>query len=122
MTPAKRQQPRGGSRKGKPNRITREVKTMVLQALDKAGGVAYLARCAKDPKTAPAFLALLGKVLPLQITGPGEGPVQFVDLSGLTTEQLRVLASMRLPFDGGAPVLIAPERDAMAGAPLAALR
>lgn len=42
---------------------------MITQALDKAGGVAYLVRCAKDPKTASAFLTLVGKVLPLQVTG-----------------------------------------------------
>jgi len=36
-----------GRVKGVQNKVTREVKTMVLQALDKAGGVAYLERCAR---------------------------------------------------------------------------
>lgn len=68
----------GGSRKGKPNKITVELKTMVLQALDGAGGVEYLIERAEDPRTASAFLTLLGKVLPMQVTGAGGGPLQTV--------------------------------------------
>lgn len=70
-TAEKRRPPSAGKGrvKGVPNKVTREVKEMITQALDKAGGVAYLVRCAKDPKTAPAFLTLVGKVLPLQVTG-----------------------------------------------------
>ncbi len=30
------------------------------------------------PKTASAFLTLVGKVLPMQVTGEGGGPVQTV--------------------------------------------
>lgn len=72
----KRQPPaKGGSRKGIPNRVTAELKGMILQALDDAGGVEYLVKRAKDPKTAPAFLTLLGKVLPMQVTGDGGGAV-----------------------------------------------
>ncbi len=44
---------------------------MILGALDDAGGQSYLAGCAKDPRTATAFLGLVGKVLPLQVTGAG---------------------------------------------------
>lgn len=72
-----RKQPPGGSRKGVPNKVTRELKEMILAALDKAGGVEYLAVCARNQKTAPAFLALLGRVLPMQVTGEGGGPVQI---------------------------------------------
>lgn len=32
----------GGSRKGKPNKLTADVKAMILAALDKAGGTQYL--------------------------------------------------------------------------------
>ena len=48
---------------------------MILGALANAGGVAYLTERARDPKTASAFLTLVGKVLPLQVTGDGGGPV-----------------------------------------------
>lgn len=72
LTPAEKRRPPSAGKgrvKGVPNKVTREVKEMITQALDKAGGVAYLVRCAKDPKTASAFLTLVGKVLPLQVTG-----------------------------------------------------
>lgn len=67
---------KGGSRKGIPNRVTGQIKEMILQALDNAGGVKYLEKRANDPKTAAAFLGLIGKVLPMQVTGEGGGPVQ----------------------------------------------
>lgn len=66
-----------GRPKGTPNKVTGQVKEMILQALDGAGGVEYLIEKAHDPKTASAFLTLVGKVLPLQISGPGGGPVVF---------------------------------------------
>lgn len=60
-----------GSRKGVPNKVTAQLKEMILEALDNAGGVEYLERKANDPKTAAAFLSLIGKVLPMTIQGPG---------------------------------------------------
>ena len=84
-TPAKARRPLAGAvlkpgpgrPKGVPNKLTGEVKTMILEALDGAGGVDYLIGCARDPKTAAAFLGLVGKVLPLQVTGEGGGPLQI---------------------------------------------
>jgi hypothetical protein len=32
----------GGRKKGTPNKLTADVKAMVLEALDRAGGVSYL--------------------------------------------------------------------------------
>lgn len=69
---------KGGSRKGIPNKITAEVKDMVRQALNEAGGVAYLVKRANDPKTAVAFLSLVGKIVPLTLTGDGTAPLQIV--------------------------------------------
>jgi predicted ATP-grasp superfamily ATP-dependent carboligase len=57
----------GGREKGTPNKVTGELKTMILDALDGAGGVEYLKARALD--TPGPFLALVGKVLPLQVTG-----------------------------------------------------
>ena len=73
---AGRKQPKGGSRKGVPNRATKELKEMILGALDEAGGVQYLVDKANDPRTASAFLSLIGKVLPMQVTGANGGPVE----------------------------------------------
>ncbi len=56
-----------GRRKGVPNKVTAALKDTILGALDRAGGEAYLARQA-DANPA-AFLTLLGKVLPTQVTG-----------------------------------------------------
>jgi hypothetical protein len=65
-----------GRVKGTPNKITREVKSMVLEALEGAGGVAYLMERAQDPRTASAFLTLVGKVIPTQVQGDPNNPVQ----------------------------------------------
>jgi hypothetical protein len=58
-----------------PNKVTRELKEMILEALDRSGGVEYLEARANDPKTATAFLSLIGKVLPMQVTGDPDNPV-----------------------------------------------
>ena len=49
---------------------------MVIGALQDVGGRDYLAARAID--TPGAFMVLVGKVLPLQITGEGGGPLMIV--------------------------------------------
>ena len=66
----------GGRQAGTPNKVTRELKEMVLQALDNAGGVDYLTKRANDNPR--AFLALLGRVLPMQVTGGDGAPLQVI--------------------------------------------
>jgi hypothetical protein len=56
-----------GRKRGVPNKFTGELREMILNALDGAGGVEYLKARALD--TPGPFLALVGKVLPLQVTG-----------------------------------------------------
>ena len=63
----------GGSRKGKPNKVTAKLKDMILTALSDAGGIEYLKARALD--TPGPFLTLLGKVLPTQVSGDPENPV-----------------------------------------------
>ena len=70
--------PGPGRPKGMLNKTTAQLKDMVLAALDQAGGVEYLTERANDPRTASAFLTLVGKVLPMQVTGADGGPVQTV--------------------------------------------
>lgn len=60
-----------GKPKGATTKVTRELKEMILRALDGVGGVEYLQERANDPKTAAAFLTLIGKVLPMTVQGPG---------------------------------------------------
>ena len=55
----------GGRVKGTPNKTTVMVKTAILKAFDKLGGVEYLIEVGKaEPK---AFLTLLAKILPAEI-------------------------------------------------------
>jgi hypothetical protein len=72
---------RGGKRSGagrpkgaldKGNKMIRE---LIVQALDNLGGVTYLEETARSHPA--AFLSLLGKVMPIQVTGEDGGPVQF---------------------------------------------
>lgn len=56
-----------GRPKGAQNKVTRAIKDMVAQALDRAGGVDYLIAQAEENPT--AFLTLVGKVIPLQVAG-----------------------------------------------------
>ena len=70
----------GGRRKGSPNKTTALLKDAVLRAAELAGGddgiEGYLkiqARINPGP-----FMALLGKVLPMQITGADGGALQVV--------------------------------------------
>lgn len=63
----------GGRPAGVPNKVTGEIKEMILQALSEAGGVEYLK--AQATKTPNAFLALVGRVLPLQVSNDPEHPM-----------------------------------------------
>jgi hypothetical protein len=69
---------KAGRPKGMPNKTTAQLKDMILQALDKSGGVDYLEARANDPKTATAFLSLIGKVLPMTIAGDAENPLKMI--------------------------------------------
>ncbi len=55
----------GGRKKGTQNKTSVALKDAILQAFNKAGGVAYLVKLAKnDPRS---FTTLLGRVLPAEI-------------------------------------------------------
>lgn len=75
-TPPKRGRPTGipktgGRAKGTPNKLTRDIKAMILGALDRVGGEDYFVHLAEnEPK---AFAALLGRLLP---TAPPSALVQ----------------------------------------------
>ena len=73
-----------------PNKVTADIKAMVLGALDRAGGEEYMLEQAKNNPN--AFLTLVGKVLPTQITGPNGGPVQVdAKYSGLPAHVMEMI-------------------------------
>lgn len=73
--------PGPGRRKGIPNKLTVEVKEMVRQALEKAGGIDYLVSCAK---TAPGpFLTLVNKMMPTAIEAEVKGSITYVIETGV---------------------------------------
>lgn len=79
-----------GRPKGVPNKSTALLKDAILQAAAAAGGeggmVGYLTTQAE--KNPNAFMPLLGKVLPMQITGEDGGPVQItkIELTAVAPE------------------------------------
>src|SRR4051812_34198946 len=92
MAAARGTRPPGGSRKGVPNRVTADVRAMILAALDRVGGEDYLVQQAhNNPKT---FLSLLGRIIPTQITGRGDKdlfPVQEMTTAELEARILELL-------------------------------
>ncbi len=65
-----------GRAKGVPNKTTALLKDAILKAAEAAhddGMIGYLTKQATDNPT--AFMGLLGKVLPMQITGDPDAPI-----------------------------------------------
>jgi hypothetical protein len=65
----------GGSRKGIPNKTTKELKDMIQGALDAKGGQAWLEQ--QMDESPAAFMTLLGKILPkdVNVGGQKDNPV-----------------------------------------------
>lgn len=76
LHPAKPGERPAGRKKGVPNRLTREVKAAIENAFVELGGEKYLVRVGR--KYPAVFAQLIGKLLPLQLTGPGGGPLKAV--------------------------------------------
>jgi hypothetical protein len=75
-----------GRRKGVPNKLSADIKAMIIGALNAKGGQAYLeAQAEANPV---AFMALLGKILPMQVSGADDGPliIRWVNYSTDTPE------------------------------------
>lgn len=65
----------GGSRKGRPNKLTADVKAMILGALAAKGGQAWLEQ--QMDKNPAAYMTLLGKILPMQVGGEDGDPIKI---------------------------------------------
>ena len=66
--------PNQGRPKGSTNKEAALIRDMVASALSQSGGVDYLARVSESHPA--AFLSLVGKVLPIQLTGGDGGDIK----------------------------------------------
>jgi hypothetical protein len=66
----------GGRQKGSANKLSSDIKAMILGALSAKGGQAYFEQQAD--KNPAAFMALVGKILPTMLTGDPNAPVHTV--------------------------------------------
>lgn len=82
LGPPKPRKPRG------PNKIPASVKDMVLASLSEVGGLDYLKRQAEE--NPQAYMALLGKIIPLQVTGPNDGPMQITVIDYAKADPLQL--------------------------------
>jgi hypothetical protein len=78
----------GGRKKGTPNKTTGVLKDAILLAAEQAdpgGLVGYLkTQATSNPQS---FLPLLGKVLPMQVTGDPENPVRhFIEFTVIDSD------------------------------------
>lgn len=98
---------RGGRAKGTPNKVTQDFRETIRKLLeDNSENVAvWLSSvAADDPAKALDLIAKLAeyaapKLGRTELTGENGGPIQTIstlDVSGLTDEQLRALAAIRL--------------------------
>ncbi len=72
--------PGSGRPKGSLDKGNRLIRDMIASALDRVGGVDYLARIAESHPQ--AFASLVGKMMPLQVTG-SDGRTLAQELAGL---------------------------------------
>ena len=70
----------GGRSKGTPNKMTQTAKDAIAHAAEELGGASRLVEWAKeDPSNEKVFWGTIyPKLLPLQLTGEGGGPVQVM--------------------------------------------
>lgn len=88
-----------GRPKGVPNKLNAQVKDMVRQALEDAGGVKYLVKQADENPT--AFMTLVGKLLPIDLNAN----VNDKRTSAMTDDELEkyISSTSRAGTKGEAP-------------------
>jgi len=66
--------PNQGRPKGVLNKNNQQIRDIIVQTLDNLGGTQYLQEVAISHPA--AFMSLIGKTMPLQVTGEGGGPIE----------------------------------------------
>lgn len=91
--------PKSAYTKGKTSRVE-DLRIMVMEALERNGGVAYLAAAARSHPA--AFLSLLAKTLPHSYSGTsGDGSLKSLQISFVSVDQ----ATVALPAPAATPQL-----------------
>ena len=71
----------GGRQKGQPNHSTQLLKDAILQAATEEGGGSLTKFLRQQAREQPAaFLALLGRVLPLQLASDRDNPLVITEV------------------------------------------
>ncbi len=91
--------PGPGRPKGLQNKITTDIKAMILAALDAKGGQKYLEEQAGLNPV--AFMGLLGKILPTQINADVSGSLSYVLVGQPEAEDAAAWQSQHAPPTGG---------------------
>lgn len=69
----------GGRQKGTPNKTTALLKDAILKAAENAGDGDIVEYLTQQARLNPGpFMSLLGKVLPTQLSGDEDNPVQMI--------------------------------------------
>lgn len=99
----------GGRQPGSTNKITGDIKAMVVGALAGVGGTEYLMRQAEENPA--AFMSLVGRVLPLQIVGDPDNPVTYVVRAPSPVDSAAEWLRLHAPSDSRQPVVIDVDTD-----------
>lgn len=76
------QKPEGSGRvKGQANKMSADIKNMIIGALNDAGGQAYLTIQARENPS--AFMQLVGKILPKDINALHSGGISINVITGI---------------------------------------
>ena len=92
-----------------PNKLTGDVKAMIVGALSDVGGRQYLA--AQALENPASFLSLVGRVLPLQLTGDPDNPISYVVRAPSPVDSAAEWLRLHAPSDSRQPVVIDVDTD-----------
>jgi hypothetical protein len=103
---------RGGRQKGTPNKLPATIRAMILGALDRVGGEEFFVNLAEGNPS--AFAVLVGKLLPLQLQGDRDNPLEH--RVAFAERQREARAAIDAAFEEREPEIAAPPPAELRGA------
>lgn len=94
-----------GRPKGSVNFVTADIRRMLSEALTEIGGTDYFVQQAHQNPV--AFMSLISKLLPREISGPNAGPIQMSGprSADVTAEVIACLQRKHAAIDAGTLVM-----------------